>query len=179
MKKITTCIAAALFCGAVFAQNNAPATQQVVPKAAAVPAATIDAVAKFDKLEHNFGNVKEGPQATTEFKVKNISKEPLVIKHVQASCGCTVPNWSKEPILPGKTGTISAIYNTQGRPGAIHKTLEVQTDKGVKTLTLSGTVERAPTPEQIPRPSTPPVAPPTSMPRETPPPPPAPKMQIH
>jgi prephenate dehydratase len=181
MKKITTTIAAALFCTALFAQTSAPTTAPKTPnpQVAAAPAAVvnIDAAAKFDKLEHNFGNIQEGPQATTEFKIKNIGKEPLIVKHVQASCGCTVPNWSKEPILPGKTGTISAVYNTQGRPGAIHKTLEVQTDKGVKTLTLSGNVERAAagTPPPPPAPPTPPAAP--SAPRTSPPPPPpAPKM---
>jgi hypothetical protein len=158
MKKIIVTICSAVLCTAAFAQNNQPKT--AAPQTAAA-ATGIDAAAKFDKLEHNFGNLKEGPQATTEFKVKNIGNEPLLIKHVQASCGCTVPNWSKEPIMPGKTGTISAVYNTQGRPGAIHKTLDVQTDKGNKTLTLSGNVERAT-----------PVAPPTPPP--PPPPPPAP-----
>jgi hypothetical protein len=183
MKKITTTIAAALFCSAAFAQTAAP--KAVNPQIAAAPVApaapvNIDAAAKFDKLEHNFGNIKEGPAANTEFKIKNIGKEPLLIKHVQASCGCTVPNWSKEPILPGKSGTISAIYNTQGRPGAIHKTLEVQTDKGVKTLTLSGNVERAAVATPPPPPPAPPAppTPPSSMQRTAPPPPPppAPKM---
>jgi Protein of unknown function (DUF1573) len=183
MKKITTTIAAALFCTAAFAQTSVPATKVANPQVAQVPAppvapVNIDAATKFDKLEHNFGNIKEGPAANTEFKIKNIGKEPLLIKHVQASCGCTVPNWSKEPILPGKTGTISAIYNTQGRPGAIHKTLEVQTDKGVKTLTLSGNVERAATPTPPPAPPAPPTPPaaPRTAPMPPPPPPPAPKM---
>ncbi len=106
--------------------------------------AQIDAFAKFDKTEHNFGTVPEGPQAITEFKVKNVGKEPLTINNVQASCGCTVPEWTKEPIAPGATGKIKAIYNTSGRPGGINKSLTVTTNKGTKMLTLKGLVEKAP-----------------------------------
>jgi Protein of unknown function (DUF1573) len=108
------------------------------------PVMNLDESAKFDKVEHDFGKVAEGPQATTEFKVKNISKEPLTISNVQASCGCTVPSWTKEPIAPGATGIIKAIYNTQGRPGNIYKTLTVTTNKGTKQLVLKGIVEKAP-----------------------------------
>jgi hypothetical protein len=108
------------------------------------PPNEIDKVAKFDKTEHDFGKLVEGPQATTEFKVKNISNEPLTISNVQASCGCTVPSWTKEPIAPGATGTIKAIYNTQGRPGNFTKTLTVTTSKGTKMLNLKGNVEKAP-----------------------------------
>jgi hypothetical protein len=142
MKKITTAIAIAFISCSALAQTAAPKVTST-PPAPVVPV-NIDAVLKFEKLEHDFGNVNEGPQATTEFKFKNISKEPITINNVQASCGCTVPSWTKEPILPGKSGTISAAYNTQGRPGGIHKTLDVQTSKGNKTLTLKGNVNSAP-----------------------------------
>jgi hypothetical protein len=108
------------------------------------PVLNLDESAKFDKIEHDFGKVAEGPQATTEFKIKNTSKEPLTISNVQASCGCTVPSWTKEPIAPGATGIIKAIYNTQGRPGNIYKTLTVTTNKGTKQLVLKGIVEKAP-----------------------------------
>ncbi|MFM2388195.1 MAG: hypothetical protein RL660_2952 [Bacteroidota bacterium] len=127
--------------------KTAPVTAaptQPAPPQTATPATDIDKFAKFDKLEHDFGKVPEGPQATTEFKVKNISNEPLTISNVQASCGCTVPNWTKEAIPPGETGTIKAIYNTQGRPGNIYKTLTVTTNAGTKVLTLKGNVEKAP-----------------------------------
>jgi hypothetical protein len=106
--------------------------------------AQVDAFISFDKEEHNFGNVPEGPQAITEFKIKNISNEPITVNNVQASCGCTVPEWTKEPIAPGETGKIKAIYNTQGRPGNISKSLTVTTSKGTKTLSLKGNVEKAP-----------------------------------
>jgi hypothetical protein len=120
----------------------APVLDQV--KTPSQDIAQVDAFVAFDKVEHNFGNVPEGPQAITEFKIKNISNEPITVNNVQASCGCTVPEWTKEPIAPGETGKIKAIYNTQGRPGNISKSLTVTTSKGTKTLSLKGNVEKAP-----------------------------------
>jgi hypothetical protein len=117
--------------------------QAQAPQATQIPN-EIETNAKFDKIEHDFGKVTEGPQATTEFTVKNIGKEPLTISNVQASCGCTVPSWTKEPIAPGATGNIKAIYNTQGRPGPFTKSLTVTTNKGNKVVTIKGLVEKAP-----------------------------------
>src|SRR5688572_5343578 len=72
---------------------------------------------RFEKEVHDFGSIKEGEQATYTFKFTNIGKEPLVISNVQASCGCTTPNWTKEPVKPGESGTVIATYNSKGRPG--------------------------------------------------------------
>ncbi len=67
-----------------------------------------------------------------------------MISSAQASCGCTTPNWSKEPILPGKSSKITATYNTQGRPGNFTKTITVNSNVGTKILKISGMVEKAP-----------------------------------
>ncbi len=99
---------------------------------------------KFNEEEHSFGNVPEGPSVTTDFEFKNIGKEPIVLSNVQASCGCTTPAWTKEPVMPGKTGKISATYNTQGRPGPIMKTITVTSNVGTKVLKITGSVEKAP-----------------------------------
>jgi hypothetical protein len=99
---------------------------------------------KFMKEEHNFGTVPEGPAVTTDFEFKNIGKEPIVLSNVQASCGCTTPHWTKEPVMPGKIGKISATYNTQGRPGPIMKTITVTSNVGTKVIKLTGNVEKAP-----------------------------------
>jgi hypothetical protein len=99
---------------------------------------------KFSKEEHNFGTVPEGPAVTTDFEFKNIGKEPIILSNVQASCGCTTPSWTKEPVLPGKTGKISATYNTQGRPGQVTKTVTVQSNVGSKVLKIVVNVEKAP-----------------------------------
>jgi len=74
----------------------------------------------------------------------NTGKEPLIIQRVQPSCGCTTPDWTKEPIAPGKTGMVKASYGTQGRPGHFEKSLTVFSNAGTKMLTIKGTVEKAP-----------------------------------
>ena len=80
---------------------------------------------KFEKETHDFGTIAEGVQATYEFKVKNVGNQPVVIANVQPSCGCTTPDWTKTPILPGKTGVIKAMYNSTGRPGPFNKSISV------------------------------------------------------
>lgn len=99
----------------------------------------------FDSEVHDFGTLPEGPNADYEFKFKNTGKEPINLQTVNASCGCTTPSWSKEPVLPGKTGSIKASYATQGRPGGFTKPITVVSNAGTKVLTIKGTVEPAPT----------------------------------
>lgn len=98
----------------------------------------------FSTSEFDFGTVAEGPAAEHEFVFTNKGKEPLLINNVHASCGCTTPSWTKEPIMPGKTGSIKASYNTSGRPGSFTKTITVLSNSGSKVLTIKGTVEKAP-----------------------------------
>jgi hypothetical protein len=66
---------------------------------------------KFVEESHDFGEIPQGTPVTTQFSFTNTGKEPLIIKNCQASCGCTVPSWPKEPILPGKESTIQVTYN--------------------------------------------------------------------
>ncbi len=74
---------------------------------------------------HDFGTLPEGPKAVHVFEFKNVGKEPLIIQNASASCGCTTPNWPKEPILPGKTGSITVEYNTQGRVAPFNKDIYI------------------------------------------------------
>lgn len=121
--------------------TTAPATgTQVAP----TPEQNPDAHMKFTVEEHNFNTIPEGPAVTFDFDFKNIGKEPIVLTTVQASCGCTTPNWSKEPILPKASSKITATYNTQGRPGPFTKTITVNSNVGTKILKITGTVEKAP-----------------------------------
>jgi hypothetical protein len=99
---------------------------------------------QFTSEIHDFGVIPEGPNADYEFVFKNTGKEPIVIQQVHASCGCTTPSYSKDPVLPGKTGIVKASYSTQGRPNAFTKTITVMSNVGVKTLSIKGTVEKAP-----------------------------------
>ncbi len=99
----------------------------------------------FTDATHDFGTVPEGPDATCEFTFKNNGKEPIVIEKAQPSCGCTVPQFSKEPVAPGATGVINVAYHTKGKPNGFTKTITVVSNAGTKVLTIKGSVEKAPT----------------------------------
>lgn len=105
----------------------------------------------FEQTEHDFGNLPEGPKAGYVFKFTNVGAEPLVIANVQASCGCTQPTWSKDPVAPGKTGEIFVEYNTQGRPGSFSKAVTISSNatEPSKVIFIKGKVEplAQPTPE--------------------------------
>jgi hypothetical protein len=97
---------------------------------------------------YDFGKVPEGPSAEHVFEFKNTGKEPLIIQQANASCGCTTPEWPKEPILPGKTGKISVKFNTTGRGGQpFDKTVFISsnavTEKERYELHIKGTVVKA------------------------------------
>lgn len=79
----------------------------------------------FVETNFDFGEIEEGTIATHEFIFTNTGDQPLILSSVKASCGCTTPSWTKEPILPGKTGHIKAAYNSKNRPGGFHKSITV------------------------------------------------------
>ena len=93
--------------------------------------------------EHDFGTFKEeAGRQTFIFVVSNTGNAPLVIQNIVASCGCTTPEWTKDPIQPGAKGKIAAIYDPAGRPGQFNKTLSVYTnsDPNIVVLTIKGEV---------------------------------------
>jgi hypothetical protein len=97
----------------------------------------------FEKLQHNFGTFKEelGVQSV-EFKFKNEGSVPLILNNVQASCGCTTPEWPREPVAPGAKGLIKVSYNPRDRPGVFNKTIRVNSnaDNADVVLTILGEV---------------------------------------
>jgi hypothetical protein len=98
---------------------------------------------EFQKTEHNFGTIKEEIGAvTTQLTFKNTGDAPIIIQRVSSSCGCTTPSYTRQPILPGKEGTISAQYSTVRRPGTFNKTIRVYTNipDTVYVLTIKGNV---------------------------------------
>jgi hypothetical protein len=104
----------------------------------------------FEKTVHDYGTIANGSDGACEFKFKNTGKEPLIISNCQASCGCTVPVCPKEPILPGKSGTIKITYATT-RTGKINKNVTVTSNAKNSPLTLTITGEvLAPSKEVIP-----------------------------
>ena len=76
----------------------------------------------------NIGTIKTTDTARIEFKFKNIGTKPLFIIAVQPACGCTVADYSKEPIQPGKEGVVNAMYIWNGQMGALRKTIAVRTN---------------------------------------------------
>jgi len=66
----------------------------------------------FASTVHDYGTITQGADGTCEFKFTNDGKTPLILNNVRASCGCTVPSWTKEPVAPGKEGVIKVVYNT-------------------------------------------------------------------
>lgn len=101
------------------------------------------AVASFAKEVHDFGKIKEadGP-VTYQFEFTNTGGEPLIISNVATSCGCTTPNYPKDPVLPGTKRSITVSYNPAGRPGRFEKTITVYTngDPDIYTLKITGEV---------------------------------------
>lgn len=97
----------------------------------------------FNEKVHDFGTLNEDAgNAEFEFTFTNNSGLTLTIVSVKASCGCTTPGWTREPIPPGKTGFVKASYNPKGRPGFFSKTLTVATnlDGPPMVLTIKGNV---------------------------------------
>lgn len=101
---------------------------------------------KFSNLVHDYGSVTKEGDGNCEFEFQNIGKEPLVLSDVRSSCGCTVPSWTREPILPGKKGTIKVKYDTK-RIGPINKTITVMSNAKTSSVVLriQGNVVDSPT----------------------------------
>ena len=93
---------------------------------------------KFDKLTHNFGTFSEKePVVSCTFSFTNVGESPLIINQAVASCGCTVPEYTKTPIQPGEKGEIKVTYNGTGKfPGHFKKSITVRTNGTVEMTRL-------------------------------------------
>ncbi|HPT14343.1 MAG TPA: DUF1573 domain-containing protein [Bacteroidales bacterium] len=119
MKKVLLSIAVTMFVSvAVMAQGVSVSN---VPQPAANPNAP---VITFEKTTHDYGTLYKGGDGTCEFKFTNTGVEPLILSNCTASCGCTVPEWPREPILKGKSAAVKVKYDTN-RMGPINKTINV------------------------------------------------------
>lgn len=102
---------------------------------------------KFDKTTHNFGKFSESsPKVSCEFTYTNVGEAPLVINQAVASCGCTVPEYTKTPVQPGQKGKIKVTYNGAGRfPGHFKKSITIRTNGAVEMtrLYIEGDMEEA------------------------------------
>ena len=104
----------------------------------------------FAKEEHDFGNMKQHGDASTEFKFTNTGTEPLIISNSRGSCGCTVPEWPKQPIKPGESASIKVKYDSK-RVGPINKSVTISSNavnEPEKVIRIKGNIESAPAPEE-------------------------------
>jgi len=119
--------------------NNSTASSAATP--AATPAAETKPegplpVFEFATTDHDFGTIKEGDKVSYTYSFKNTGEAPLIIQNAQPSCGCTVPEWSKEPIPVGGTGFIKAEFDSNGKPNIQNKTITVTANTWPKVTTL-------------------------------------------
>jgi len=103
--------------------------------AAQVPENPNAPVIEFDKTVHDYGQVVQHGDGTCEFVFTNNGKEPLILSNVRSSCGCTVPQWPKQPVLPGASEKIKVAYDTK-RVGPINKTVTVTSNAKTPTVVL-------------------------------------------
>ena len=120
-------------------KDNSEDTSMLASDSIATKALTTIA---FADTVHEFGTIKEGEKVSYIFKYKNTGENPLILEDVRPSCGCTLPEWTKDPIAPGAEGLIKVVYNSEGRPGEFHKTITViaNTAAEVALLKIQGNV---------------------------------------
>jgi hypothetical protein len=125
-------------------QPTVPTTEAVAE--AAKPTGPTTSIT-FDKLEYDYGTVKAGEKVKYNYKFKNTGKEPLIISDAKGSCGCTVPDWPREPIAPGKTAEIKVEFDSTGKgtdegsPQSKRVTITANTDPVQSYLTIKGIVK--------------------------------------
>ena len=145
---------------------NGQATPSATPAAqpqSQTPATEVKAVEnknqaefKFTELEYSYGTIKQGESITHNFEFTNTGKEPLVITSAHGSCGCTVPDWPKEPIKKGEKGVIKVTFNSAGKMGPQDKTVTINSNAKTNPaiLHIKGNVDK---PADAPAPATPPA----------------------
>ena len=119
-----------------FSQANTPPASNANP----VQHDVQGPVVQFKEEAWDFGDIPQGIPVTHVFEYSNSGKDPLIVSQATASCGCTTPVWTKEPVLSGKTGTVSVTFNA-AREGSFVKTVTVLSNSGNPAyLTIKGNV---------------------------------------
>lgn len=162
MKKISLALAGLFFMGltacndaaskieddSASAENTAESTGTETE--GQVDASTVDQAGNpqfsFEEEMHDFGTIEEGTVAKHDFVFTNTGDAPLIITNAQGSCGCTVPEWPREPIAPGEQGKIHVEFSSQGRGGNQTKqvTLSANTEPNTKVLRIKAEVQPKP-----------------------------------
>ena len=97
---------------------------------------------EFEETEHDFGTVEEGEVVEHTFVFTNTGDAPLIVSDASASCGCTVPTWTKEAIAPGEKGEMLVKFNTRGKPNQQMKAVRIvaNTKSGRETIRIKAFV---------------------------------------
>ena len=138
-----------LFFSAAIACNSSSADKAITTDLVASPltankSAKTVVTPKIEMLEtsFDFGEMQQGESVTHDFVLKNIGEGNLIISAAKGSCGCTVPEWPKEPIAQGEEATIKVTFNSAGKSGKQNKTVTLVTNAipNTKVLTINGNV---------------------------------------
>ncbi|MFO7669662.1 MAG: DUF1573 domain-containing protein [Bacteroidales bacterium] len=93
-----------------------------------IQSASLQADISFDKLSHDFGTIIEGEMVVCYFEYENIGNGDLIITSVEATCGCTSPDWDKEPLKPGEREQLKVVFDSNGRSGSQLKGVTVNSN---------------------------------------------------
>ncbi len=121
--------------------SNTPTTENVAdaPKAFAA--------FKFEESTHDFGEIEQGDVVKHTFQFTNSGDAPLLISDIKTTCGCTTPNYTREPVAPGETGQIDVQFNSAGKAGVQNKVITIyantQNQRETVSITTSVKVEKA------------------------------------
>jgi hypothetical protein len=127
------------------AADTAAATEEITSMASSDIAAPDAPVMTFEKVNYDFGKIKEGEKVHHEFKFKNTGKTPLIISNATATCGCTIPETPKDPIKPGAEGVIKVVFDSTGKSGLQDKVITVTSNANpaINDVHLTGAVNPA------------------------------------
>lgn len=92
-------------------------------------------ILKFDKIEYDYGSIYQNSDGEISFAYTNKGKEPLIFARVKSSCGCTIPKWSRMPLMPGQTDTLKIVYDTK-RLGSFHKSITISSNASAPRMAI-------------------------------------------
>ena len=97
----------------------------IAQEVATAEASANGAVMTFEEVKYDFGDIYQGDKVEHIFKFENTGNEPLIITNVQTTCGCTAPNWPRDPVIPGQESVIKVVFNSAGKIGRQNKVITI------------------------------------------------------
>ena len=140
MKHLIYIVAAMLM---VAACTSAPKGNQTAEQQQSTDSIVKKGSFKFDTTVFNFGTILEGEQVSTEFSYLNTGKVDIIISKIETSCGCTVPEYDKDPVKPGNRGSIRVRFDSNGKSGTQYKTIRIfsNSEEDIFELVITGEVK--------------------------------------